>query len=71
MLWDVTQLKRRVVATGAVQISRAELFLLCDDVDGVTAVFCGEVSDAVHEALHAQGLEAYLFGGEWYVAQIQ
>lgn len=29
------------------------------------------VSDAVHEALHAQGLEAYLFGGEWYVAQIQ
>lgn len=62
-------LKHRIIATGAVQISKAELFLLCDDVDGTIAVLSGDVSDAVREALKAEELVAYLFVGEWYVAK--
>ncbi len=71
MLWDLKQLKRRIVATGSVRIAKAELFLLCDDVDGMMAVLDDNVSDAVRDALYAEELEVYLFGGEWYVVQVQ
>jgi len=71
MLWGLKQLKRRIVATGSVQVTRAELFLLCGEVAGISAEFCGDVSHAVRDALHAERLEVYLFGGEWYVAQVQ
>lgn len=70
MLWGLRELKHRIITTGSVQISKAELFLLCDDVDGMIAVLSGDVSDAVREALKAEELVAYLFVGEWYVTKI-
>lgn len=46
---DLKQLKRRIVATGGVQLSKAELLLLYEEVDGMTAVLCGDVRDAIDD----------------------
>lgn len=70
MLWGLRELKHRISTTGSVQISKAELFLLCDDVDGTIAVLSGDVSDTVREALKAEELVAYFFVSDWYVAKI-
>lgn len=60
MLWGLKELKRREKSTGPVQVSKAELFLLCGEIEGVTTVFTEYVSDNIRDALNVEGLKAYI-----------
>lgn len=69
MLWGLPEILRRVAVEGAVRLSKAELFLMCGDCEGIEAVFNHEAGEALQAELESAGLQVFEAGAEWYVSR--
>jgi hypothetical protein len=59
MLWGLPEICRRVEVEGTFRLSKAELFLMCEDGEGMAAVFTREVSEVLRAELGNAGLQIF------------
>lgn len=69
MLWGLPEIHRRVAVEGTVRLSRAEIFLLCGDCEGMEAVLSDEASEAIRSEMRSAGLQVFEAAGEWYISR--
>ncbi|WP_313168500.1 hypothetical protein [Massilia oculi] len=69
MLWGLPEIRRRVAVEGSVRLSRAEIFLLCGDCEGMEAVFNEEADEALRSELLSADLQVFEAAGEWYISR--
>lgn len=71
MIWGLPEILRRVAVEGSVRVSKAEIFLMCGDCEGMEAVLSDEAGEALRAELESAGLQVFEAAGEWYVSRAE
>lgn len=71
MLWGLPEIFRRIAVEGTVRLSKAELFLMCGEREGVAAVLGHGAGKALQAELQRAGLQVFEAGGEWFLSRTE
>jgi hypothetical protein len=67
MLWGLPEIFRRIAVEGTVRLSKAKLFLMCGEREGVAAVLGHRAGKALQAELQSAGIQVFEAGGEWFL----